>query len=414
MVEKSHGPSRLNFTKANLDALPSPDPGKRAIYHDIKAPGLQVRVTSTGVKTFSVFRRINGAPERVTIGRYPDMTPEQARREAAKVNGEVAKGISPRAERQEQQARAITLAEVFAAYLASRDLKPGTVHDYQRVMTEAFPDWQAKRLLDITRDMVERRHVQLGERSPARANNAMRVLRALLNFAAGKYEDARGHPLLTDIATRRLSATRQWFRVERRQTVIRPIQLAAWWAAVDALDSRTVADYLKVLVLTGLRRTEAAGLTWDRIDLADRTLTISDTKNRRRHVLPLGDYLLDLFKRRQGARPGAYVFPATTGTRYLVEPRKSMDKVTAQSGVEFTPHDLRRTFITIAESLDIPAYALKRLLNHKDGADVTGGYIVTDTERLRRPMQQIEDFILKAAGIKASAEVVDITRAAQL
>ena len=61
--------------------------------------------------------------------------------------------------------------------------------------------------------------------------------------------------------------------------------------------------------------------------------------------------------------------------------------------MHFTLHDLRRTFITIAESLDIPAYALKRLLNHKDSNDVTAGYIVSDVNRLREPMQRITDFI---------------------
>ena len=90
-----------------------------------------------------------------------------------------------------------------------------------------------------------------------------------------------------------------------------------------------------------------------------------------------------------------------------------MRKVTAASGVEFTVHDLRRSFITIAESLDIPAYALKRLLNHKDGNDVTAGYIVANVERLRKPMQQITDFLLKAAGEKQSAEVVDIASGRQ-
>lgn len=68
-------------------------------------------------------------------------------------------------------------------------------------------------------------------------------------------------------------------------------------------------------------------------------------------------------------------------------------------------------FITIAESLDIPAYALKRLLNHKTGADVTAGYIVIDVKRLREPMQKITDFILKAARAKPSAEVVDLRKA---
>lgn len=72
-----------------------------------------------------------------------------------------------------------------------------------------------------------------------------------------------------------------------------------------------------------------------------------------------------------------------------------MEKVIKQSGVAFTLHDLRRTFITIAESLDIPAYALKRLLNHKMNHDVTAGYIVMDVERLRGPMKMIADHLLK-------------------
>jgi integrase len=63
-------------------------------------------------------------------------------------------------------------------------------------------------------------------------------------------------------------------------------------------------------------------------------------------------------------------------------------------GKNVTFHDLRRTFITIAESLDIPSYALKKLLNHRDPNDVTAGYIVIDAERLRKPMEDICSFIL--------------------
>ena len=71
-----------------------------------------------------------------------------------------------------------------------------------------------------------------------------------------------------------------------------------------------------------------------------------------------------------------------------------------RSGLHVTLHDLRRTFATVAERLDIPAYALKRLLNHKQGSDVTAGYIVTDVERLREPMERVSDFMLKAAGVR--------------
>ena len=68
-----------------------------------------------------------------------------------------------------------------------------------------------------------------------------------------------------------------------------------------------------------------------------------------------------------------------------------------RSGVKFSLHDLRRTFITVAESLDVPHYALKRLLNHRVGGDVTSGYIVFDTERLRGPVEQVAKRILELA-----------------
>ncbi len=85
----------------------------------------------------------------------------------------------------------------------------------------------------------------------------------------------------------------------------------------------------------------------------------------------------------------SYVFPGPGQQGFLIEPRKQMSKVIEETGKKFTVHDLRRTFITVAESLDIPAYALKRLLNHRSSSDVTEGYIIIDVERLRKPMQMI-------------------------
>ena len=77
----------------------------------------------------------------------------------------------------------------------------------------------------------------------------------------------------------------------------------------------------------------------------------------------------------------------------------------------FCIHDLRRTFATIADSLDIPGYAVKALLNHKGGSDVTAGYVVASTERLREPMQKITDYVLRCAGVEASAEVLPFEHA---
>lgn len=412
-------PERISFTKRVIEGLPLPSAGKRAYYHDTKVNGLLVCVTSHGIKSFQAYRKVNNKPVRVTLGHFPDMTIEQARRGAQAALSKMAEGINPVAEKKAAKVRAVTLGDAFKAYLKSHDLKPRTIQDYQAIMKEAFPDWQDKAIVGITRDMVERRHAKLGTRSHARANNAMRVLRAILNFTAGKYEDESGKPIILDNPVKRLSSTRSWYRVERRRTLIKPHQLGAWFNAVMALASdrstekaEVVRDYLLFLLLTGLRREEAARLRWENIDVDNRAFVVPDTKNRQAHELPLSDFLVELLTRRKReSGDSVFVFPGEGDTGHLVDPRKQMAKVSQASGVEFTLHDLRRTFIIIAESLDIPAYALKRLLNHKPGADVTAGYIVIDVERLRGPMQKITDFILKAAGRKPTAEVVDLNQA---
>ena len=89
-------------------------------------------------------------------------------------------------------------------------------------------------------------------------------------------------------------------------------------------------------------------------------------------------------------------------SRYDYHP--SDQQVARASGVEFTLHDLRQRFLTIAEILDIPHYALKRLANHRDSLDVTAGYILDDVERLRQPMQRITDFILEQVGDRVSLD----------
>ena len=108
-------------------------------------------------------------------------------------------------------------------------------------------------------------------------------------------------------------------------------------------------------------------------------------------------------------RHGAYVFEGPRGR--LDNLRSALEEVARRSGVPFCVHDLRRTFATIADSLDIPGYAVKALLNHKGGSDVTAGYVVASTERLREPMQKICDYVLRCAGVEVSAEVLPFERA---
>jgi hypothetical protein len=107
---------------------------------------------------------------------------------------------------------------------------------------------------------------------------------------------------------------------------------------------------------------------------------------------------------------GPYAFPGAGPKGHIVEPKKLVAKVRETSGLSFTLQDCRRTFSTIAEAIDINEFTIKRLLNHKMSDNVTAGYIVTDVERLRAPMQKITDFMLRAAKLRESAEVIEIQR----
>jgi len=273
---------------------------------------------------------------------------------------------------------------------------------------KGLADWMNKPLLSITRDKVAERHKALGARSEARANLAMRYLRAVFNFAIAEYTDAEGKPLISDNPVKKLSQTRAWYRVERRRTVLKPYQLAPFVQTVLTLENTLARDYFLLILLTGLRRQEALDLRWQDIDLTDQTLTVIDPKNRQDLTLPLSDYLLEMLARRKVGAVGEYVFEGPRGR--LQNLRYVLDRVAADSDVSFTLHDLRRTFATVADALDIPGYAVKALLNHKTRADETAYYIITGVERLRKPMQKITDYILKAAGLKESAPIIPFAK----
>ncbi len=259
-------------------------------------------------------------------------------------------------------------------------------------------------LADVTRDKIKARHKRHGsERSEARANNAVRVLRALFNYAA-----ISPNPAASPKRRQSGEAGGFLYDVGRKRTLIHPHDMPMWWEAVVGLSGKrkdsgasAASDLLQLLLLTGLRAGEACGLEWKHVDTRANIITIPDTKNGDPHSLPLGVLLGAAINRRLAAQVGPFVFPAKESPKkpysYSVL-RGWFDVVAAESGVRVTAHDCRRTFATIAESLDISSSTVKRLLNHRSGrADVTEGYIVPSPERLRGAMQRIETEVLRLA-----------------
>lgn len=404
------------LTKRVVDDLPAPEAGQ-VFVRDTELKGFAVRLTAGGAKTFVVEKRIDGKVRRIKIARYPEMTVEEARKAALKLLGDIAGGENPIKKKRQTQFDGITLHEVYKAFRqARRHLAPKTLYDYQRVMGLVFDDWIGKPVRSISKDMVAKRFQQLSEQNgPHYANLAMRILRALLNFARDNYEDDDGQPIILDNPVNRLTRTRVWHPTQRRQTVIRPHQLVPFYAAVQRLkqeqhirQGETVSDYLMTLLFTGLRRSEAANLRWSDVDLDHRTLTIRRTKNGQPLTLPLSDYLWGLLSERKAEAQTDYVFPGQGHPGAIVEPRAGVQWVIQESGVTFTLHDLRRTFITTATGLGVHIYLIKRLVNHKLSNDVTEGYTISDVEHLREPAQRIADFLQKACGILPSATIIEL------
>lgn len=401
--------ARKKLTKTEVDKLPfTEQAGAQAFYYDTELKGFGLRV-SKSTKTYFAETKVQGKTVRVSLGKHGVVTAEEARKEAKVQLAAMTKDINPNQVQRENRIKTITLNEVYMDYmLARKSLKLSTRRDYKTCIEVYLKDWMYKPMLDISRDMVESKHKEISEKSEARANLAMRFLRALFNFAA-EYRDAKGRVVIADNPVRRLSAKKIWNKVKLRSNYVQPHQLKAWWDAVWTLkndtsrgstqDRESVRDYLLVLLFTGLRREEALSLTFENINFNSKTLKIFDTKNRSDHELPLSDFLFDLFARRKAVSTGNWVFPGSGKLGRIIDPRKLMQKVEEISGVTFTSHDMRRTFATIVNMLgdSISYYTVKRLLNHKT-ADVTAGYVQHNPEKLREAMQAVTNFILQSVG----------------
>jgi integrase len=383
---------RLKLTEKVLARLIAPHPsGRQVLFWDTELKGFGVLASGvTTARTFVVQREVNGKTRRVTIGPANVLSLVEARRRAEGVLGDFYKGIDPKAGRR----GAMTLRGALDAYIAARQaLRPKTVQDYRGIVERWLEPWLDRPVRDIDADVVEARHRSIRDEVSARgryagdaiANAAMRVFGTLWAFAAEREPMPGRNPV------GRLK--RQWFRVHRRERMVRADELPAFYAALQALPSPIARDYLLLLLFTGLRRTEAATLTWDDVDFGQRVIRIpaQRTRARRKLDLPMTDVVRDMLVARRAIGRDRFVFPSVGKSGHIAEPKFPLQAVAQATGIRISAHDLRRTYVTIAESCDISPLALKALINHAVGGDVTAGYVQMSIEHLREPAQKVAD-----------------------
>ena len=230
----------LKLTKGAVDRIRAPDPsGKQVIHWDVELRGFGVLASGiTASKSYVAQRRLpDGRNRRVTVGAVAEYAKvEDARRKAAGLLAGLREGEDPKAKRRRAAEAERTLRAWLDLYLKARkELRPRSVEEYRR-SARYLESWLDRPLRQITADMVEERHAAIGETAgPASANGAMRMLRAVWNHALDRDGSLSANPV------RRLK--RGWFPMPPRIRMVRPDELARFYAAVEALPNRTAADY---------------------------------------------------------------------------------------------------------------------------------------------------------------------------
>jgi integrase len=411
---------------------------------ELRGFGLAVSAPSAkspgGTKSYFVMRRVQDRQERHVFGRAKELTVAEARARAVKLLLQMTDGMSLNTQRRQGRAeakrgkeRGVTLGQALVLYegtLNAKDRSPRTIKGYRYFAEKYLAGWLDRPLAEITRAEVRKRHADIpveiarGEhlyKKPAAdtqpgkkvrknrpaaqrlrgadagkltANHAMRAFRAIYNRAMREHPELPVNPIINV----------DWNKEQRRTGRIPAEGLAKWHEGVNAITNPVRRDYLLFALFTGLRRTNAAEVKWEDVDFARRALHVPKPKSQRPFDLPLSDFLLELLERRREennvlAPDSPWVFPAARGEGHLVEVRKDggdartkqeKKAAIATDGPRYTPHDLRRTFISVAESLGISREARQLLVNHATPkSDVHGGYVIPELDELRAHMQQI-------------------------
>lgn len=395
---------KIRITAAAVRDLPAPPAGKQVLYVDEQLQGFGVRVGPAS-RVFYVESRVAGRTRRVTIGPSNVFTPEEARKEAKKLLGKMASGVDVNQAKAEARARTMTLAEALEAYLKGRALKEQTAKSNRYLIEHYFSDYLKRELKALSPVMLVGRFDKItAESGEATANGSFRVFRAVYNYARAATAANDGTYTLPENPVRRVSDLRKWHRNRRKQTHLTDDLFPTFFETLQNLTSdrhpihaQTFAQYIELILRTGLRRTEAATIRWRDVNLKNRTITIRDTKNHSDHCLPMSVQIFALIQKRYDKRAGDFVFYEPGPRGAIADPRHNLAKVQDAVGFPLGFHDLRRTFAVLADRLDLSSYALKRLLNHSQAGDVTAGYIVGNVDRLRDPMQRISDEIDRLA-----------------
>jgi integrase len=453
---------KITFTGPKVADFKCPSDKKQAFLWDLTAPGLGLRTTPAGEPAY-VFQSVyQGKTIRLTIGSPDVWQLEDSKRVAPDGSEAVIQGVRSKAKSLQRliddgkdprdlkrdalaakenkvtaaatkakadKAQALTVGDLWQQYLAEGKPKrrpawkpryradiilmssPGGVKKVRgQGVTRVGPLYPllAQQLTQINEDALKAWHDDEAKKGPDYAARALMMFRGFLRWAASKPEyrslvnrAAGGAPAILDS----LPST----KANKRKDCLEVAQLPGWFAGADMLGNRTIATYLKALVLTGARREEMAGLRWEDVDFRWSRLTLADKVNDTR-IIPLSPYLAQMLATlprvtNKDGRANPFVFAAKSASGHIEEPRSNFSKVNKHAGVvKLTIHGLRRSFSLLGEAAGAPAGAIAQVMGHSPDS-IAEGYRPRSIDALRPYLAQIEAHILEQAGIVFDAKV---------
>jgi integrase len=370
------------FTDRWLRSLKPSAPGKRREIWDTNIPGFGVRVNDekdrgragkAGRITFILYSRYSGrSPERRTLGRWPALSLERARHKAADWRNQIDRGIDPKdAEDEERLARLRAKGNTFASVAAkfvefmkvNKQRKADAVERELQVFVEP---WAHRSIASITPTDVANiitATVERGKR--AQAHNLFGHIRRLFRWAIPLYIE---HSPCAQLSPRRLIGERN-----RRDRVLTDAEIAALWKASESL-GYPYGPLYRLLLLTGVRLSEACEASWDEFDLQGRVWTIPAARMKKTgteakpHIVPLTDAILQMLEALPRFPNGKFLFSNKYGLTPLKANRFERHKAKLDALMGNPPawvnHDIRRTVRTKLSALRIPEEVREAVLAH--------------------------------------------------
>lgn len=351
---------------------------KQTDFPDDKVTGLVLRVTPTGVKTWSIRYRFHGQSRRLALGSSVELTPAKARELAAKKLGLVRNDIDPAEAKRKRLPTGHTVDALVRDYLLHKQQakKRSWKHEQSVLRCHVLPQWKHVKVIDITRRDVRELVEPIAARGTrVMANQVLAILCTLFNFGirrdwmtvnpAYKLERPGGH-------------------IPSRDRVLTDEELRLFWQLCDH-ETLVVSTYLKLRLVTAQRRGELAQLTWADVEKGFLNIPGRLTKNGKAHrvpLSPLAQQLLDglprindrLFPGRHGTSGLANLYAAAGRIQQrMLTLAKAADP---EAVMDFRGHDLRRTAATLMGAEGIPQAHIAQVLNHSPaGPKVTQTYM---------------------------------------